>query len=263
MEIVAVFEITGLRGDYMCRKLSLEVVRNITNQFYSHFCGVNISEVEQGIHFVCSAERDAELRGFGCKYTLFILVKDGLCIVSYSPKYNEYIDELKEYNTDEIIAAVNHKYKMKKMQLMTFNKEVVKQYGDAKILRETHYPLYETFFRATTPNANPDGWLYEYFIEKTAKEYFVGYISNDKLVSVCDAPDMPYMEDEIQHTGISTLKEERRKGYAKYTAALAAHHLIENGVCPQWECHANNIASIELAKSIGYQEYGVAYILEE
>lgn len=247
----------------MCEKLTLEAVRNITNQFYSHFCGVNISKAKQGIHFACSEERDTELRGFGCKYTLFMLVKDGLCIVSYSPKHKEYIDELRKCNADEIIAAVNYKYKVKKMQLMTFNEELVIQYGDAKILRKKDYPLFEAFFRATTPNANPDGWLYEYFLEKVAKEYFAGYISNDKLVSVSDAPDMPYMEDKIQHTGISTLKEERRKGYAKCTAALAAHHLIENGVCPQWECHANNIASIKLAKSIGYQEYGIAYILEE
>lgn len=247
----------------MYRKLTLEDIRNITNQFYSHFCGVNISEVEQGINFVCSTERDKELKGLGCKYTLYLLVKDGLCIVSYSPKYKCYIDELREYNADEIIAAVNQKYKVKKMQLMIFNEEVVTQYGDAKILEETDYPLYESFFRETNPNANPDGWLHEYFLEKTSKEYFVGYISNSKLVSVCDAPDMPFMEEKIQHTGISTLREERRKGYAKCTAALAAHHLIENGVCPQWECRSDNIASIELAKSIGYKEYGLAYILEE
>lgn len=116
---------------------------------------------------------------------------------------------------------------------MIFHEEVVKQYGDAKILSVTDYPLYEAFFRTATSNANPDGWLYDYFIEKAAKEYFVRYISNDKLVSVCDAPDMPSMEDKIQHTGISTLNEERRKGYAKCTVALATHHLIENGVCPQ------------------------------
>ncbi len=74
---------------------------------------------------------------------------------------------------------------------------------------------------------------------------------------------MPYMEGKIQHTGINTLEGERRKGYAACTAALATHHLIEKGVCPQWECHAENTASVALAKSIGYKEYGAAYILEE
>ena len=58
--------------------------------------------------------------------------------------------------------------------------------------------------------------------------------------------NMPYMEDVIQYTGIVTLKNERRKGYAKLTAALVTRHLIENGICPQWESHTENIASISL-----------------
>lgn len=247
----------------MCKKLTLKDIENITNQFYSHFCNVNISELKQGIHFVCSAERDVTLNGFGCKYTLFILVKDELCIVSYSPKHKEFIDKLRGYNTDRIIKETNTKFNMKKMKLFIFSQEIVKQYGNARILKVNDYPLYEAFFRANKPNANPDGWLYEYFSEKAAKGYFVGYILNDRLLSVCEAPDMPYMENKIQHTGINTLKEERGKGYAKCTAALAAHYLIDNGICPQWECNAENIASIELAKSIGYKEYGMAYILEE
>lgn len=116
------------------------------------------------------------------------------------------------------------------MQLMKFKHERVKEYGNARVLKKADYPLYEEFFRSTSPTADPTGWLQEYFEEKVQKEYFTGYFANDKLVSVCDAPDMPYMEDTIQHTGIVTLKSERRKGYAKCTAALAAHHLIENGV---------------------------------
>lgn len=247
----------------MCRRLILEEVEKITTQYYSHFCDIDISALERGTHFVCTTERDVKLKGFGCKYTMFILVKDGLSIVTYAPKYKDYAEELKKFNVDKIITTVNQKFELKKMKLMMFHEEVVKKYGEAKILKDADYLLYEAFFRETKPNVNTDGWLYDYFVEKTANEYFAGYISNSKLVSVCDAPDMPYMEGEIQHTGIITLKEEQRKGYAKCAAALATHHMIENGVCPQWECEANNTASIDLAKSIGYKEYGDAYILVE
>lgn len=247
----------------MCKKLTPEAVWDITNRFYSHFCGIDLLEAKKGTHFVCLAKRDTVLRGFGCKYTVFILIKEGLCIVSYAPKYQTFFDTLKECGADEILAAVNRRFETKKMRLMIFNREEVLQYGDAKILKVSDYPLYEAFFRAVSPGADPDGWLYEYFAKKTRKEYFTGYIVNGRLVSVCDAPDMPYMEGLIQHTGISTLKEERRKGYARLTAALATRHLLKNGVCPQWECHAENTASVKLAKSIGYGEYGVAYIHEE
>ena len=95
------------------------------------------------------------------------------------------------------------------------------------------------------------------------KEFFFGYINDDELVAACDAPDMPYMDGYIQHTGIITLPEYRKKGYAKLCTALATHHHIQSGIVPQWECTLGNVASIELAKSIGYKEFAQAFIFEE
>lgn len=170
---------------------------------------------------------------------------------------------MKNSQPDQIIAAAEDKYRLKKMRLFIFQKEKVLHYGNAKILSAEEYPFFEVFFRETHPTANPDGWLLEYFTEKASKGYLSGCFKDGRLVSVCDAPDMPYMEDEIQHTGIMTLKEERKKGYGKLTAALATHHLLQAGVVPQWECGVENIASFELAKAVGYKEFGTAYILEE
>ena len=244
-------------------RLTEREIDTITNEFYSCFCGINLSEAVKGISFVCSDSRNDEVRGFGCKYSIYVLVKEDACIVSYAPQYDDFFKGLQGASIVDILTAVDTSFKVKKMQLMKFRQECVQEYGNACVLKKTDYPLYEKFFRLTSPTADPTGWLQEYFEEKVEKEYFTGYFMDGKLVSVCDAPDMPYMEDIIQHTGIVTLKDERRKGYGKLTAALAAHHLIENGICPQWECHVENTASIALAESIGYKRYGVAYILEE
>ena len=244
-------------------RLTEREIDTITNEFYSCFCGINLSEAVSGISFVCSDSRNDEVRGFGCKYSIYVLVKEDACIVSYAPQYANFFKKLQDVSAVDILTAVDTSFKIKKMQLMKFRQECVQEYGNARVLKKADYPLYEEFFRLTSPTADPTGWLQEYFEEKVEKEYFTGYFMNGRLVSVCDAPDMPYMEDVIQHTGIVTLKNERRKGYAKLTAALAARHLIENGICPQWECHVENTASIALAESIGYEKYGVAYILEE
>ncbi|MBE5817657.1 MAG: GNAT family N-acetyltransferase [Clostridiales bacterium] len=244
-------------------RLTESQIDMITDEFYSCFCGIKLSDTKDGVTFVCSESRNEEVKGFGCKYSVYVLVKDDVCIVSYAPKYADFFQKLKEASIDDILLNVESFFKIKKMQLMKFKHECVTEYGNAKVLKKSDYPLYEEFFRLNSPNADPSGWLQEYFEEKAEKEYFVGCFSNGKLVSVCDAPDMPYMEDIIQHTGIVTLKNERRKGYAKLTVALAAHHLIEMGVCPQWECHVDNAASIALAESIGYEKYGIAYIFEE
>lgn len=238
-------------------------VYNTTAQFYSCFCCTDISKLKSGIHFICSEEREQILKGYGCKYPFFIFKKENLLVVSYSPALVSFIEALKLSNVEQIIAMAEEKYNLKKMRLMIFQEEAILQYGDAKILTAADYSFFEVFFRETHKGANPDGWLKEYFLEKVNKEYITGYYKDGCLVSVCDAPDMPYMEDKIQHTGITTLEEERRKGYGKLTAALSAHHLLQMGICPQWECNMENTASFELAKSIGYREFGTAYIVEE
>lgn len=60
----------------MCKKLTHQMIESITAEFYSQFCGIGLSTLKYGTHFVCSPERDEEVRGFGCKYTLYVLVKD-------------------------------------------------------------------------------------------------------------------------------------------------------------------------------------------
>ena len=244
-------------------RLKEKEIEAITNDFYSCFCGINLSKEIKGIKFVCSESRNEELRGFGCKYSIYILIKEDACIISYAPKYTDFFKKLQDASIADILKAVDTSFKIKKMQLMKFKKERIHEYGNARVLKKDDYPLYEEFFLLAYPTADPSGWLKEFFEDKVEKEYFTGYLINNKLVSVCDAPDMPYMEDIIQHTGIVTLPNKRRKGYAKLTAALATHHSIENGICPQWECPIENTASIALAESIGYDKYGVAYIFEE
>lgn len=238
-------------------------IESITEDFYSRFCGVQLSRVRSGLHFVPSVERSKYLQAFACKYSIWVLIKDGLCVVSYSPDYAIQIEDIKRGGADDIIPALCLRFPLKEKRLFIFEREKLHDYGGAKALGPGDYRLYEEFFRKAYPGASPDGWLQDYFLEKARGGCFTGYLSGGRLLSVCDLPDMPYMQGTIQHTGINTLEDQRRKGYARCAAALAAHNLLENGICPQWECDADNIASIGLAKAIGYKEYGAAYIFEE
>ena len=63
-------------------ELSKKEIHAITNRFYSCFCGTDISEAESGVTFVCSESRNEELRGLGRRYTIYMLVKDDVCVVS-------------------------------------------------------------------------------------------------------------------------------------------------------------------------------------
>lgn len=242
--------------------LTMPQLSDITQQFYSQFCGTDLRTLSSGVHFICTPARDETLPGFGCKYAIYVLCREDACVVAYAPQYADLMHTLMGRDAQKILAALRATFTMKEMQLMILQQECVNDFGNARILLPSDYPLYEAFFRKAYPVADPAGWLREYFTEKTSKGYFAGYVHQGSLVSVCDAPNMPYMADAIQHTGIMTLAEHRRRGYARATAALAAHHLIAMDICPQWECSSNNAASIALAESIGYAKYATAYILE-
>ena len=243
-------------------RLSDQAVRELTEQYYSCFLCTDISTLAPGVHFVCSPLRDEEVRGFGCRYSVYILVTGETAVVAYAPGYEGLIGRFKGKRIDEIIAGISAEYRLHELKLFIFDKEKVTDFGNARLLTEADYPLFERFFRATNPDADPEGWLEAYFTEKSAAGLFTGCVVDGRLVCCCDAPDMPYMEGLIQHTGIMTLPDERVKGYARAAAALSAHNLIESGICPQWECDAENAASAATAKSVGHREFGTAYILE-
>ena len=76
-------------------RLSEKEMDAITNNFCSCFCGIHLSEAESGISFVCSASRNDALKGFGCKYSIYVLVKEDACIVSYAPKYAGFLRNYK------------------------------------------------------------------------------------------------------------------------------------------------------------------------
>lgn len=235
----------------------------ITERYYSCFCDTDLSDLQPGIRFVCTQKRDEIVKGFGCRYAIYLLQKGDRAVIAYAPKYSEFMQSMQGKSFAEILAAVESAHPVSRLHLLVFEREKVFAYGGARLLTRADYPLFEAFFRATNPDADPDGWLFDYFTEKAEKELLSGCFANDRLVSVCDAPDMPYLDGVIQHTGIMTLACERKKGYAKCAAALSTHHLLERGICPQWECDVGNTASRKLAESIGYRSFGEAYIVRE
>lgn len=160
--------------------MTAQMAKRVTEEYYSWFCGTELFGLERGRHLVCSAGRDQYLPAYGCKFTIWILVKDGLCVGAYSPKYQALFEELEKGG--EIIPSLNQRFPMKRMELMVFESEKLSSYGEAKALAPADYPLYESFFRQAYPDAEPDGWLKNYFTQK-ARGCFTGYLSGGRLLS--------------------------------------------------------------------------------
>ena len=110
-------------------KLTNKEIDKITNEFYSRFCGTNISEAACGVTFVRSESRNEELRGLGCKYSIYVLVKDDVCVVSFAPQHADFFKKLHGMSASDILREIEASFRIKKMQLMKFAEERVHDFG--------------------------------------------------------------------------------------------------------------------------------------
>ena len=75
--------------------MTSQMIQTITEDYYSRFCSIGLSNLKPGTYFVCSEARDEKLKGFGCKYPIYILANDVWCVAAYSPRYREWVEQQK------------------------------------------------------------------------------------------------------------------------------------------------------------------------
>jgi RimJ/RimL family protein N-acetyltransferase len=245
-------------------------IHKITNEFYSKFCCATEEQFSSNssVLFVEDSRREETMKGYGCKFVIYAFISQKSVIVAYSPRYSNEINELKRnINLENARQLLENAFKRNLIsrKLFEFTNSSIVDTSGAKILDVSDYKAFEEFFLNINLHLDVSSviWLKDYFQEKVKKRLFCGYFVKKKLVCVSDAPDMPYLDGVIQHTGVNTLKEFRKRGYAKKVCYLSAKNLLSMNICPQWETDENNIASINLAKSIGYKQIGYSLTLEE
>ena len=100
------------KGNYM--KMDAREIKKITYDYYSCVCGADVSSFEHGIQLICTDERSHILKGFGCKYSIYVLCKEDACIVTYAPKYQSYFNELTQLKDAKgLIDTIKQSYPLK------------------------------------------------------------------------------------------------------------------------------------------------------
>lgn len=80
----------------------------------------------------------------------------------------------------------------------------------------------------------------------------MGYCLFYEGQNVCEAVAGPLI-DGIREMGILTHKDYRRRGYATLTCAALLQACGRLGVQTFWNCNSSNLASVALARRLGYQ----------
>ncbi len=71
-------------------KLTIKEIEDITIQYYSQFTCFDLKKLNSGITLVCDDKRNEELKGYSGKFTIYTLIKDNKCIVTYASKYKDF-----------------------------------------------------------------------------------------------------------------------------------------------------------------------------
>ncbi|QPA32140.1 GNAT family N-acetyltransferase [Thermaerobacillus caldiproteolyticus] len=82
-------------------------------------------------------------------------------------------------------------------------------------------------------------------------------LHNERVVSECTSI---FVGNTIAEIDIATRKEYRGNGLASISAKAFIDHCLKNDFIPRWDCDVNNLASIKLAKKLGFDtptEYSI------
>ena len=239
----------------------------ITARYYDKWLGLDGAfDMPDGVRYVYSGERNVKQYGYPCVFDVFALIRGGKTVISCGDGAADRIDMLKNEvgdcaSPEMLKAALEKVYGKKPSHSVKF---VYAGGADipttAQALGADDVEKYVEFFAAAHPGAKTD-WIYEYFDEMVADGGTFCARADGKIVSVADAPGMPYMRDEVQEIGIATLPGYRRRGFALDTCAAAAKWHISAGKCPIWSTAWDNFASHALAERVGFVKYADAVMV--
>ncbi|WP_181151001.1 GNAT family N-acetyltransferase [Paenibacillus sp. PCH8] len=131
---------------------------------------------------------------------------------------------LKSYSELEIIVQ-------KPFEYLPLNAVIAQEY------RDKFHPYYQLVWSSTEQFCNHG---FGHFIKK-----------NDQLISVCTSP---YVGGGYAEIDIITIEEFKRQGLASRLAVLFIKDCIAKNLIPNWSCHADNMASNELAQKLGFEK---------
>jgi hypothetical protein len=177
----------------------------ITKRAYAKWLGVPDDIMYQdGIHAVKSNQRDIKPKGFPIKFDIYIFIQNERIVISYNSATTTYADKLLKkvkigdkpediaYLIQNTCGLTTHQSKEFVLHHPAYSNVPVKE------LTLEDYPLFLKFFKTKYPKVTDIDWLYEYYQKGVNRRCVYGILVDNALAAATEAPDMPYMEDEVQ-----------------------------------------------------------------
>lgn len=175
--------------------------------------------------------------------------------ISVSPDFYQDIAKL-EVNDDfalnslEIIKRKIPQAEIKKFFRFSTNKvNTTLKPNNAFVIKENHKNIFMKTGKNLDPIFKEKKWLQlKPYIDK---EHFFAIIKDEKIVSSCKISDI-YCNGA--NLFVFTDESYRGFGYGKEVVNLAITQCLKNNLLPIYFVEKNNLASINLAKSVGFEQ---------
>lgn len=227
--------------------------------YYSAWTGVDLRTLMPGqVAVVESPVRDQVQKGYSRKFDLYYLIGTEYRVLSYNGNCKPFVPDLQTLDSIDAVAAylaakgswnVAHEVKF---AFEHINDAV--DYSEAVALKSSDYPLFDVFMQKRLETESSPDWVREYFLDMVQTGSVWGIVRNGGLVSVAEAPSMPFMENELTEIGVETVDGYKRQGLAEKVCTAFIADLLKKGREPIWSCDAGNLASIRLAEKAGFRK---------
>lgn len=231
------------------------------DEYYSAFLDIDNAVKINNIWYIQSGKRDVPLNK-EFFYPVILTKYNGKIYLSVSNKYYDIIlNSIKAIDftllsNNEIICIFQNTFsnilddfEVKEMYRMCKDKKVNISNSNAVLLNNsTKQYFMNTGNKANDISFKEKKWKQLKYILDSGMIYVVP--NNNKIVSMAFTSDVYNKGANIV---VTTNEDYRRKGYGKMAVALLTNSILEKDLLPIYFVNINNEASINLAKSLEYE----------
>lgn len=239
------------------------------DEYYSAFLDMDNAVKINNIWYIQSSKRDMPLNK-EFFYPVILTKYNGEIYLSVSPKYyNVILNSIKDidfsllsnneiiYILQNIFSNILDEFEVKEMYRMCkYTKLDISNSNAVLLNNDTKQYFMNTGNKASDVSFKEKKWKELKYILDSEMIYVVP--NDNKIATMAFTSDIYNKGANIV---VSTSEENRRKGYGKMAVASLTNSILKKNLLPIYFVNVNNEASINLAKSLGYENMALEIVV--